>query len=80
MPGKNLSRDEAARRAALLSVSSYRISLDLGNAADPEARTFLSTSTITFACAEPGASTFLDLIAPSVRGHRRGGLRVQPHG
>ena len=79
MPGKNLSRDEAARRAALLSVSSYRISLDLGNAADPEARTFLSTSTITFACAEPGASTFLDLIAPSVRSVTLNGAALDPN-
>jgi aminopeptidase N len=78
MPGKNLSRDEAARRAALLSVSSYRISLDLGNAADPQPRTFGSTSTITFTCAEPGASSFLDLIAPSVRSVTLNGVELDP--
>ena len=78
MPGKNLSRDEAARRAALLSVSSYRISLDLGNAADLEARTFVSSSTISFACAQPGASTFLDLIAPSVRSVTLNGIALDP--
>ena len=78
MPGKNLARDEAARRAALLSVSSYRISLDLGNATDPEARTFTSTSTIDFSCAEPGASTFLDLIAPSVRSVVLNGVELDP--
>ena len=78
MPGKNLARDEAARRAALLSVSSYRISLDLGNATDLEARTFTSTSTIDFSCAEPGASTFLDLIAPSVRSVVLNGVELDP--
>ena len=78
MPGKNLSRDEAARRAALLSVSSYRISLDLGNATDLEAPTFTSTSTIEFTCAEPGASTFLDLIAPSVRSVTLNGIELDP--
>jgi aminopeptidase N len=78
MSGKNLSRDEAARRAALLSVSSYRISLDLGNATDLGAPTFASTSTITFACAEPGASTFLDLIAPSVRSITLNGVALDP--
>ena len=78
MPGKNLTRDEAARRAALLSVSSYRISLDLGNATDLEAVTFVSTSTIRFTCAEPGASTFLDLIAPSVRSVTFNGVALDP--
>ena len=53
MPGKNLTRDEARRRAELLEVESYRVSLDLGNAADLSAPTFTYTSTIRFACAEP---------------------------
>jgi aminopeptidase N len=78
MPGKNLTRSEAARRARLLSVSTYRVSLDLGNAADPQARTFASTSTIEFTCAEPGASTFLDLIAPSVRSVTLNGVELDP--
>jgi aminopeptidase N len=78
MPGKNLTRSEAARRAELLRVSTYRVSLDLGNAKDPEAHTFVSTSTIEFFCAEPGASTFLDLIAPSVRSVTLNGVRLDP--
>ena len=78
MPGKNLTRQEAARRAALLHVSDYRVSLDLGNATDPEAKTFGSTSTIAFTCAEPGASTFLDLIAPSVRSVTLNGVELDP--
>ena len=78
MPGKNLTRQEAAGRAALLSVSSYRVSLDLGNATDLGAPTFLSTSTISFGCAEPGAETFLDLIAPSVRAVTLNGTALDP--
>jgi aminopeptidase N len=78
MPGKNLTRQEAARRAALLHVSDYRVSLDLGNATDPEAKTFSSTSTIAFTCVEPGASTFLDLIAPSVRSVTLNGVELDP--
>ena len=78
MPGKNLTRDESRRRAELLSVESYRVSLDLGNAKDLSAGTFASTSTIRFACAEPGASTFLDLIAPSVRSVTLNGRSLDP--
>ena len=78
MPGKNLTRDEARRRAELLEVESYRVSLDLGNAADLSAPTFTSTSTIRFACTEPGASTFLDLIAPSVRSITLNGRELAP--
>jgi aminopeptidase N len=78
MPGKNLTRDEARRRAELLEVDSYRVSLDLGNATDLAAPTFLSTSTIGFSCAEPGASTFLDLIAPSVRSITLNGRALDP--
>src|SRR5207248_6777649 len=69
VPGENLSRDEAQERAALLSVDGYEVSLDLRSAVgDPgdEPRTFRSVTTVRFRCAEPGAATFADLIAPSV--------------
>ena len=59
---QNLSRDEAARRSRLLSVTSYNVHLDLGNAEDADAAGFRSTSTIVFSCSEPGAATFLDFI------------------
>jgi aminopeptidase N len=78
MPGKNLTRDEARRRAELLEVESYRVSLDLGNATDLSAPTFRSTSTVRFSCAQPGASTFLDLIAPSVRSITLNGRSLDP--
>ncbi|MFD7877669.1 aminopeptidase N [Streptomyces sp. NPDC059766] len=69
MPGENLTRDEARERAALLSVDGYEVSLDLRSAVgdgDEEPRTFRSVTTIRFRCAEPGATSFADLVAPSV--------------
>ena len=62
MPGINLSRDEAAARAALLDVTSYSVELDLTTSET----TFGSTTTIAFTCAEPGASTFADLVDATV--------------
>jgi aminopeptidase N len=53
----NLTRVEAAARSALIDVSGYRIELDLDRG--PEA--FESSSTVRFRCADPGASTFLDV-------------------
>ena len=58
MPGTNLTRDEAATRAALLDVTSYAIDLDLTTGD----KTFVSTTTLRFTCREPGASTFADLV------------------
>ncbi|HET6359446.1 aminopeptidase N [Streptomyces sp.] len=71
MPGENLSRDEARRRAELVSVDGYEVALDLRSAVGetPEGsgpRTFRSVTTIRFRCGEPGASTFADLLAPAV--------------
>ena len=57
-----LSRDEAAARAALLAVTAYDIALDLTTSES----TFASTTTVTFTCREPGASTWIDLVAPRV--------------
>jgi aminopeptidase N len=59
----NLTRDEARERARLLAIESYGVELDLtlGDA------TFESVTTVSFRCARPGASTFIDLSAPTVR-------------
>ena len=57
-----LSRDEAAARAALLAVTAYDIALDLTTSES----TFASTTTVMFTCREPGASTWIDLVAPRV--------------
>jgi len=61
VPGQNLTRAEASRRAELVDVHGYRIALDLTG----EGETFGSVTTVTFTAA-PGASTFIDLIAPAV--------------
>src|SRR6476646_4783106 len=58
MPGTNLTREEAATRAALLDVTSYSIDLDLTTGD----KTFASTTTVRFTCSEPGAETFADLV------------------
>ncbi|MFF3498142.1 aminopeptidase N [Streptomyces sp. NPDC003247] len=82
MPGENLSRDEARERAALLSVDGYDVSLDVrsavGEAAGDGPRTFRSVTTIRFRCNEPGASSFADLIAPSVTAVTLNGRDLDP--
>ncbi len=74
MPGTNLTRDEAATRAALLDVTSYDVALDLTT----DETTFASTTTLEFTCREPGASTFADLVAPSVREITLNGCTLDP--
>ncbi|WP_309093862.1 aminopeptidase N [Streptomyces sp.] len=82
MPGENLSRDEARERAALLSVDGYEVSLDLRSAVGEDSgdgpRTFRSVTTIRFRCNEPGASSFADLIAPSVTSVSLNGRDLDP--
>ncbi|MEU3557567.1 aminopeptidase N [Streptomyces fragilis] len=82
MPGENLSREEARERAALLSVDAYEVSLDLRSALGEHTgdgpRTFRSVTTIRFRCAEPGAATFADLIAPSVTAVSLNGRDLDP--
>ena len=57
-----LTREEARVRAALISDPEYTVALDLTQGE----KTFTSDTTVTFRCGEPGASTFIDLTAPSV--------------
>ncbi|KQW15625.1 aminopeptidase N [Streptomyces sp. Root369] len=82
MPGENLSRDEARERAALLSVDGYDVSLDLRSAVGDQSgdgpRTFRSVTTIRFRCNEPGATSFADLIAPSVTAVSLNGRDLDP--
>ncbi|CAL9459544.1 Aminopeptidase N [Streptomyces sp. enrichment culture] len=82
MPGENLTRDEARERAALLSVDGYEVSLDLRSAIGEDhgdgPRTFRSVTTIRFRCAEPGASSFADLIAPGVTAVSLNGRDLDP--
>ncbi len=63
----NLHREEAAERARLLRVDTYDLELDLTDGAGgPGEGTFRTTSRIRFRCSEAGASSHLDLTAPSV--------------
>ena len=73
MPGDNLTRIEAQERKALVSVSSYEISLDLTSS--PE--TFSSATRVTFA-AKAGASTFIDAITTTVHSVTLNGIVLDP--
>jgi aminopeptidase N len=63
----NLTRDQAVERAALITVDSYRIDLDLtdGNGR-PGERTFRSITTVQFD-ALAGAETVIDIASDTVR-------------
>jgi len=74
MTGGNLTRDEAAERARLLTAEHYAVELDLTRGDT----TFGSKSTITFRCSEPGAATFVDLLAPAVRSVTLNGAALDP--
>ncbi|MFL6115267.1 MAG: aminopeptidase N [Catenulispora sp.] len=74
MTGGNLTRDEAEERARLVTARHYAVALDLTRGDT----IFGSRSTITFACSEPGAATFVDLLAPSVRGVTLNGVALDP--
>ena len=68
MPGTNLTREEAATRAALLDVTSYSIDLDLTTGD----KIFASTTTVRFSCREPGAESFAKCIGVDLYGGREG--------
>ncbi|MFH9871006.1 aminopeptidase N [Streptomyces lydicus] len=80
MPGENLSRDEARQRGRLLDVDAYDVALDVRSAVaqGPDADTFRSRTTLRFRCAEPGASTFADLLAPEVVSVTLNGRELDP--
>jgi aminopeptidase N len=61
VPAENLTRDEARARAGVIAVQSYEVALDLTTGPT----TFTSRTTVRFT-SSPGASTFIDLIAPAV--------------
>ncbi|WP_456788694.1 aminopeptidase N [Cellulomonas sp. P5_C5] len=61
MPGENLTRAEARERAAVVATESYDVTLDLTTGPT----TFASRTVVRFT-ATPGATTFIDLIAPTV--------------
>src|SRR5580700_2884582 len=62
MPIAEITRAETSVRARLLRVDSYDVTLDLTRGD----KVFGSVSVIRFGCREPGATTYVDLIADSV--------------
>jgi aminopeptidase N len=63
----NLTRDQAVERAALITVDSYRIDLDLTDGSgNPSERTFRSITTVEFD-ALAGSDTVIDIAADTVR-------------
>ena len=60
MSVRSLRQEEATERAALLSVTSYDIAIDLTDL--PEGPAFRAVSTVRFTATE-GASTFVDCCA-----------------
>ncbi|MCU1482856.1 MAG: pepN [Subtercola sp.] len=73
MPGENLTRLEAQERAALVSVQSYDVTLDLTQG--PEI--FTSTTKVRFRAAA-GASTFIDAITKNVHSVLLNGKDLDP--
>src|SRR5215472_17280525 len=69
-----ITRAETAKRSRLLSVDRYDVSLDLAGGGE----VIGSTSVVTFGCAEPGASSYADLIAENVREITLIGVAVDP--
>ena len=65
---RNLTRTEAAERARRLELDSYDIMLDLTDGSGaPGTDTFRSTTTVRFRCAEPGATSVIEVAATNVR-------------
>ncbi|MEQ4301535.1 aminopeptidase N [Plantactinospora sp. B6F1] len=78
---RNLTQVEATERGRLLDVTGYDIRLDLSSAGrGAQARTFRSTTEVRFRCAEPGASTFIEVAADSVRSATLNGSPVDLSG
>src|SRR5690349_6161843 len=68
MAAANLTRGDARLRAELLDVIAYDVDLDLTDGGGrPGERTFRSRTTARFRATRPGAATFVDLIADSIR-------------
>ncbi|HEX3731617.1 MAG TPA: aminopeptidase N, partial [Mycobacteriales bacterium] len=77
MPGSNLTRTDAAARAALLHVDSYDVTLDLTDDNGGAGQGVFSSRTVAhFSCNSPGAETFIDLVADSINGATLNGAPV----
>jgi aminopeptidase N len=74
VPGTNLTRDEAASRAALLHVNSYDVVLDLTTGPT----TFLTSTTVRFAARAAGVGTWIDFVGDSVTSVTLNGVALDP--
>ncbi len=74
MPGTNLTRDEAAARAALLHVDGYEVVLDLTTGP----ATFRTTTTVRFSARTPGEQTWIDFVGDSVESVALNGRALDP--
>jgi aminopeptidase N len=76
----NLTRDQAVERAALVTIDSYRIDLDLTDGdGKPGEGTFRSATTVTFD-ALAGADTVIDIAAGTVRSATLNGRELDVSG
>ena len=69
-----ITRAETSERARLLAVHSYAVTLDLTRGSE----VFGSTSVIGFACAKPGAASYVDLVAETVHEITLNGAPIDP--
>jgi aminopeptidase N len=74
MPIAEITRAETRERAQMLRVDSYQVALDLTRGTE----VFGSTSVIRFSCRQPGARTYVDLIAERVREVTLNGAAIDP--
>jgi aminopeptidase N len=74
MPAENLTRAEAQSRATIVHDVTYGLELDVSTTG----ATFSSRTVVRFDCSERGASTWLDLIAPTVRSVTLNGVQLDP--
>jgi aminopeptidase N len=76
----NLTREQAAERAALVTVDNYRIALDLTDGeGKPGEDTFRSVTTVQFE-ALAGADTYIDIAADSIRSATLNGRDIDVSG
>jgi len=74
VPGTNLTRDEAASRAALVHVDSYDVVLDLTTGPT----TFLTSTTVRFTARAAGVGTWIDFVGDSVTSVTLNGIALDP--
>jgi aminopeptidase N len=68
----SLTRVDAQARARLLDVEAYEVALDLTGGE----HVFGSVTTVRFGCTEPGAATFVDVAAATLRSARLNGTEL----